>query len=141
MTTIVYRNGVLASDTRMTSGGWVDAGRAVKVRRLGDGTLIGLTGNYAMASVAADQVAAGNTEPKTGDGARVIQIKPDGTITVFEDDAKHELSGTDFYAWGSGSIPALGALYAGANAEEAVRIAMKVDPNTGGDVVSVRHEA
>ena len=140
MTTIVYRAGVLASNTRMSSGDWIGTGRAVKVRRLDDGTLIGFTGNYAVASVAADQVAAGGEIPKTGDGARVIRIKSDGSIVIFEDDAKHDLSGADFYAWGSGSIPALGALYAGASAEDAVRIAMLVDPNTGGDVVSVRHD-
>lgn len=40
-------------------------------------------------------------------------------------------------AWGSGRSLALGAMLAGKTAEEAVHIAAKMDPFTGGDVISM----
>lgn len=39
------------------------------------------------------------------------------------------------YAFGSGEAFAMGAMYAGASSEEAVRIAMQLDPGSGGEVV------
>jgi hypothetical protein len=39
-----------------------------------------------------------------------------------------------FYAWGSGHQAALAAMILHSSAEEAIRVARQVDPNTGGAV-------
>jgi 20S proteasome alpha/beta subunit len=140
MTTIAYRDGVLAADTQMTAGGWIRPGRAKKLMRLEDGTLLGICGTYATALKAMSQAAAGE-DVKTVEDDTVVRIAPDGSIDIFQAGASYALEGAEFYAWGSGHSVALGAMHAGASAEEAVRIATLVDNETGGDVVSVRHEA
>jgi ATP-dependent protease HslVU (ClpYQ) peptidase subunit len=43
-----------------------------------------------------------------------------------------------FYAVGSGAAAALGAMYMGANAEEAVKVAKDIDVFTGGKVVTLK---
>lgn len=43
MTTIAYRNGVMAADTRAYSGGKLPIGTKTKIERLEDGTLLGVS--------------------------------------------------------------------------------------------------
>jgi hypothetical protein len=135
MTTLVYRSGTLAADSRTTTGGTIDPGYAVKVRRLRDGRLVGFTGHTAQASSFVRWLEAGATdEQPTLSDSRVVVVTPTGAVSVFEDASFYEAEGSDFYAWGSGAAPALGALYVGADAAQAVEAASRVDPGTGGAV-------
>jgi 20S proteasome alpha/beta subunit len=140
MTTVVYRDGVLASDSRVMNAGWVNTAAVPKVWREEDGSLFAVTGDYAMAVKVMKSIIAGGDGDGLGESARVIRVASNGEVTVFEEGGSFPVSGADFYAWGSGFPVALGALHMGASAEEAVRIAALVDPNTGGAVVSVRHD-
>jgi hypothetical protein len=67
-----------------------------------------------------------------------LVISPDGKITVHEAGGRFDMTGAKFWAIGSGTSAALGALHAGASAEAAVRIAILVDNETGGEVNSLR---
>jgi len=44
-----------------------------------------------------------------------------------------------FFAMGSGKEFALGAMGQGASAEQAVDVAMRFDPGTGGEIMVLRH--
>jgi ATP-dependent HslUV protease subunit HslV len=62
-----------------------------------------------------------------------------GTIDVFEPRGKFAMN-APFYAFGSGKEPALGAMFAGADAETAIEAAIQFDPHTGGEITVLRHE-
>ncbi len=141
MTTLVYRDGVLAADSRCTNGGYVVPEPATKVRKLADGSLVGFCGILSECQELAEWI----TDPiddrphLDDDSGRLVHVKTDGSVWLYECKAKpFRLDPTPFYAWGSGFPAALGALHMGADAEEAVRIASLVDTSSGGPVRSVR---
>lgn len=139
MTTIVWRNGVLASDSRSTYGGdTINLGNLKKIHRLKSG---GLAAGCGTTAAITRIIAAIDTKaeyvPKA-QGTIVVEVKPGGLISVHEADGTFTVPQTGFYAWGSGMAAALGALHAGASAAEAVAAACKVDPLSGGAVQAVR---
>ncbi len=137
MTTLVFRDGVLAADSRCTNNDWIASGAIRKVRRLADGTLLGFCGTLPDVSRLAEALEAGKDDLPEIDG-KVVVIRPSGAIRVYEDKGWFDLDPAPFHAWGSGMPPALGALHMGASAEQAVRIACLVDSGSGGPVRSVR---
>nr|MBA3776758.1 hypothetical protein [Betaproteobacteria bacterium] len=140
MTTLVYRDGVLAADSRCTNGGYVIPEPAVKVRKLADCSIIGFCGTLAECEELAAWIAAPTGDrPELDDSGRVVHVRTDGSLWTYECKAKPmRLAASPFYAWGTGFPAALGALHMGASAEEAVRIATLVDTSSGGEVRSVR---
>ena len=73
----------------------------------------------------------GNSSPAPKlDRDTVIQLTPEGRVFVYWQEHPVELH-SEFDAWGSGGDVALGALYCGKSAVEAVEIACKVDVNSG----------
>lgn len=66
-----------------------------------------------------------------------LVIWPDGRIEMFEAGGSFEMT-PPYFAIGSGRPEALGAMYAGATAEQAVRAAIEHDAFTGGDVTVLR---
>lgn len=70
--------------------------------------------------------------------ASCIAISPKGEVFTFESDSWYQEKPAEFHAWGGGFSVALGALHAGASAEEAVRIASLVHTKTGGSVETLR---
>src|SRR5437868_819710 len=130
MTTVVYRDGILAADSRGTCAGWITPAKETKLFRLQDGRAAAVTGQWAIAKKLLDWVQGDRSAPQPEGDARVIAIGK-GKIEVFEDGASY-IEAAKFAAWGSGFPPALGALHAGASAEDAVRIACLVDPSSGG---------
>lgn len=144
MTTIVYRDGVLAADT-LACAGDNKIGSVIKITRNSNGDMAGAAGlasyNYAFLRWFSS-MESGDPPKATRDNDnydRGVIFRRTGQIVVFEPDGKHELS-APYYALGSGRPEALGALYAGASAELAVRAAIAHDRGTGGDVTILRHE-
>jgi len=146
MTTIAYRNGVLAADTCVSVGDSHN-GRIVKIARRDDGSLAGAAGDAAYNAAflrwfseheqGAPPEAMSSRDYNTFD--RGVIFRPDGTIEVFEPRGSHTLA-AKYYALGSGRPEALGAMFAGADALTAVRAAMAHDAHTGGEVLAVsRH--
>jgi ATP-dependent protease HslVU (ClpYQ) peptidase subunit len=136
MTTIAYRDGKVAVDTQATSGGWVVPKPSLKYRRLEDGSLAVISGEMErFIGFVAWLEARGGERPCLGDDTRVIHFKC-GKIMVYEGRGQFDETG-EFGAWGSGWPAAVGALFAGATARQAVEIAAKVDPYTGGEVIEI----
>jgi ATP-dependent HslUV protease subunit HslV len=71
---------------------------------------------------------------------RGVIFRNGGRIEVFEPSGTFSMS-APFYAMGSGKSEALGAMWAGATAEQAVRAAIDLDPSCGGDVTILSHQA
>lgn len=81
----------------------------------------------------------GNETETTVDHAFVtytVEGKP--YVRIFEGKEVFDLA-TPFYALGSGRPLAVGAMVAGASVKDAVRIACQHDPNSGGEVIVVKH--
>jgi hypothetical protein len=145
VTIIAYRNGVIAADTGMTSG---DSrfGRISKIARSPSGDLGGAAGTAAYSQAFCQWVALGCPDelaPTPKEDAnnmdRGVVFRTDGVIVV------HEPAGTftcsaDYFALGSGRPEALGAMFMGGTAIDAVRAAMKHDANSFGDVEVLAHE-
>lgn len=135
MTTLVYRAGVLAADSRTTSGDVIEPGAWPKVGRLKDGRAWGYCGNTADAMAFVRALNEGGAE-KMGDATLVVI---GDVLEVFEEGGSYVApADVPFMAWGSGRAAALGALYVGASAHDAVVAACQVDSNSGGPVQSLQ---
>ena len=134
MTTLVYRDGILAADSRGTVNGYITPALDQKVFKLGDGRLLGFTGEANSFCPFKQWVEDGEMAPAPEMiESRAVVIAKTGPRRIFEGKGWYEERGP-FSAWGSGMAAALAALYMGATAVEAVRIAIKVDSNSGGRV-------
>jgi len=148
MTTIAYRDGVLAADSRVTYG--EDAGARVHFcrklfrRKVGEGrkaheVIIATAGESSPGMVFVDWYGSGKPTPAMfehlGPDFVCLVLTPKG---LFEYDAycRGEPIEEPFYAIGSGAKAALAAMHCGRSAVEAVRIAARIDPYTGGRIVS-----
>lgn len=132
MTTIVYRDGVLAADSLATMGDTKIHGRYMKIRRIGD-HLVGTAGSVADSENFIIWLKSGDVDvpPPKGNYSALI-VDPRGRVREIENGSVLPVPrGAKFFAIGSGAPYALGALYAGATAAEAVKIAAKIDTNTG----------
>jgi len=145
MTTIAYRDGVMAADSVSVYGGRKH--QCVKLHRKtgGEGrrkhdVIIGVAGELYPAMLFVDWYGTGNPVPemlRTQGGEFVALIlTPKG---LFEADIYCRITPVEdtIYAIGSGGDLALGAMAAGKSATEAVRIAARYDAYTGGRVVSM----
>jgi ATP-dependent protease HslVU (ClpYQ) peptidase subunit len=139
MTTIVYRDGVLAADQRMTQGDTLVSDKCKKLVRMSDGSLVAIAGRLSLAQKFVEWARKGGKgSPPTGAVYDGIWLRHDGLYVWESGDHVIKLDQRRFYAWGSGQIAALGALHYGASATEAVRCAAKVDISTGGKIVSAK---
>jgi ATP-dependent protease HslVU (ClpYQ) peptidase subunit len=141
VTTIAYRNGVMAGDSLVTSDD-TRFGRVRKVFRLANGALVGVSGDAAKAMRLAraleeaqgrltDDIAA---LTRKCDG---IYVYPQGTVWVLECGGMFECH-NDFVASGTGMTAALAAMTMGAGARKAVEVACALDVNSGLPVDVVR---
>lgn len=132
MTTITYRDGVLAADSLATMGDTKAHGHYQKIRRIGD-HLVGAAGSVADSQHFVDWLKHGdeNVPPPKGNYSALI-IDPRGRVREIENGSVLPVPrGAKFFAVGSGAPFALAAMYAGASAAEAVKIAAKIDTATG----------
>lgn len=137
MTTIAYRNGILAADTGVYSNGFCEA-RVSKIRKLTTG-IVGSSGNAAHFQAFWIWINAGCTEqyvPKLDkedsfDGV-YIQLSSSGPEITIYDRFMVGISvhSTEFYALGTGREIAMGAMAMGAAPAEAIRIACRFDTHS-----------
>lgn len=145
MTTIAYRAGIIAADSYCTSDN-VFVGSIRKVARNEQGWLGGASGNVVFTSKWLDWFVSDFEEssmptpekngPNSCDGL-ALMVGPKGTIRVVEDKGFYDLQ-ADYYAIGSGTDFAFGALAHGATAEEAVAAAIVHDRYSGGPITVLR---
>ena len=145
MTILVYRNGVMAAD----SGCWQGDGFtswSVKIAR-GRGGVWGLCGSAAASESFLDWVRGEGDEmpmPKqVGDrdssfAALCVMKASPGMISILCYDGFERFRDAPYLAMGAASPCALGALYCGASAVEAVRACIAHGPNAVGPARSVQ---
>lgn len=146
MTTIAYRNGVMASD----SGVWVGDCNypwARKVARGKDGTLYGVAGNAAQAHAFLDAVDEGQELPKAvedkqGNSSFSVLVARPGAkgVEIIRWDGVEKYPGAEYFALGAGACCALGAMYCGASAEQAITAAIAHAEGAVGPVQAMRAE-
>lgn len=141
MTTIAYKDGVIACDTRQVRGGAIVSDDCSKCQVV-DGV------SFFLAGAVCDEkalIAAYFGTPSAVpvecsgyavDGGRLLMVGYDDKTGIW----KQELDPANPDAIGSGSAYALAAMDMGASAEDAVRAAMKRDIYTGGRVRTMRVE-
>jgi len=146
MTTIAYRNGVIAADSYCELAGWNQPYPLCKLfTDRAQGVIYAACGSYARCREFI--TAPAGKRPDLDEHSRVIMFmaaREDRAagIFIFEENGMFPLSPMpEFTAWGSGFPVALGAMHAGADAIQAVRIAAKVDPHTGGAIHHLRLDA
>lgn len=131
MTTIAYKDGVLASDTG-SSIGRMYAGKVNKIAQAKDGMMCGLAGRILDASLlqewmfnGADRDNLPDFEDEDAEGIIVTDGKLEYITSkgIFSIDAP-------YYAEGTGYLIAMGAMAQGATAERAVEIAIRLDECT-----------
>lgn len=141
MTTVAYRNGVIAGDTQVIGGNAVGAVTVTKIaRRKKDGALCGASGYLSFVQAFHTWFIAGERGkfPTFHEGDRAFIAIKGKPIEMFESVGSFEYE-PKYLAIGSGMEFALGAMHAGATAEQAVAAAIAHDPGTGGEVMVLRH--
>ncbi|AMO44165.1 proteasome subunit beta [Ruegeria phage vB_RpoS-V10] len=148
MTTVAYKDGVLAADTMMVRGDEPSYG-AVKIFRT-EKFLVGMSGGYAniipfhhwLLEKELDIDTAGDLHKYWGDvpdycsGLCALLIDRNGCIWNAVD-APPVCIPAKMDTIGSGGPYAMGAMSYGASAPDAVRVARKHDINTGGAVMRI----
>ena len=144
MTTIAYRDGVLAADTGATRGSIIMSG-VIKVVRVPNGDLAAAVGDagYNGAFLRWAETGCQGDPPtarKVDDGWDTgIVFKLGGPVICHEPSGWFEVRPA-YYAIGSGKDIALGVMFAGGSAELAVQAAIEHDFYTRGPITILRHE-
>jgi hypothetical protein len=138
VTTIAYRRGVLAADTRETDDEqeFIYPGHTRKIHRLVGGHLFAAAGDSEQIEVLRRSIVEGKAPPKMK-GVEALVVLPSGRVRFYEGRIWTPVR-SPFFALGTGKVAALAAMYANATAARAVRIAMKLDFCTGGRVETMR---
>lgn len=144
MTTIVYRDGVMAADSRAYAGNKQPVGTKVKIYRLADGSLFGASSSKVGQCDKFRRIVEEhgvNANLKEAVLVQAIVVKLDGSIFYFNDeDAFSGPISAPFISIGSGEQYAYGALMMGADAVKALEIASCCDVWTGGPIITLRLE-
>lgn len=136
MTTIAYRDGVIAADTFLTTPRGDVLGEFRKISSRGR-LLVGVAGDTAACQTFLrwfDRGAAGPPPPMKRITAIVVR---QGHPLIYAHAGRWCELAAPFFAIGSGCEYAMGALAAGASAREAVEIASRFDTATGGSVMQL----
>lgn len=139
MTTIAYKNGILAADKQADCNGWKH--NVTKIRRLGDGRLLAGAGGfafmlqmYAWIEQGADPAKFPQAQTSKDDWEPILVVETDGRVLRYERTPYPIQIESEFCALGSGRDFALMAMRLGKSAPEAVQLASEFDPHTGVDV-------
>lgn len=137
MSTIAYRDGIIAADTLCVRNG-TRTGSFTKIARHANGTLGGAVGSLIFGSAFLKWVCEGTGDPpprEKDDGYydAGLLIRPDGIIEVFEFKGQAIIR-APYYALGSGSEFAFASMFRGDSAAVAIATAIHFDIHSGGEV-------
>jgi hypothetical protein len=136
MTTIAFRDGLLAVDSLLVSRGTI-RGYQAKGRRI-DGGRVAWTGDIGGAAAIVGWIEAGRSGPAPDpEGCSVVWLPDDGPHTLITDGFESVNPDAEFHSWGAGDDLAKGAMAMGATAARAVRVAIDLSTHSGGDVVVI----
>lgn len=138
MTTIAYKDGVMAADSGCWHGDVVTNG-SVKIAHGKSGRLYGLSGAAAECSgfvrwvnegEVGDYPVPAETGPSEGKSAfLVLMVWPSGALQIIGAYGVEDLGDVPFMAMGSGAPTAMGALAVGATPQQAIKAV--IDYGTG----------
>lgn len=142
MTTIAYRDGIMAADSRYTNG-WGNFGVVKKIFKTDKG-LFGISGSINPDII--ENVLSYNRvwlkeNNKLVENVGLIHVDTSGRILSTGEDSDwcwNDYSDREFFSIGSGGKYADGAMAAGASAEMAVRLASTLDIYTDDNVQTIR---
>ena len=135
MTTVAWDGKTLATDSQQTTTFIMTAG-VEKLMRIPDGPAFASCGKYSdRVSLARWLSGASPEKPKIEEGFLAVVI--DGGEAILYDNNLVPMEIRPPFACGSGQEFAMGAMLAGADARQAVKIAIELDPNSGGDVQAI----
>lgn len=131
MTTIAYRDGVIAADTGCFNDGLYE-GEVDKLWTLPDVGILGCCGEYGAILKVVEWLRNGgkaDDKPRLSRNSEFtgLVVKCEGNVVHYQMGLRPMLIGASFHAIGSGRKIAVGALAAGASAEQAVQIACRYD--------------
>lgn len=142
MTTVVYKDGILASDSRLTSKSHVVSDKCKKIFRLPDGTLFGWAGDDEGGHELLESMLRGeelnSDKIRLFEDVQAIRILPKGQIYVTDRGRAWTRWPEKFGFIGTGGKYARAAMMAGADAVKAVKIAIASDVYSGGRVQQLR---
>ena len=135
MTTIAFDGKTLAVDNQST-GSYIEYKN--KIITVGDTVVVG-TGLITDISSIIDWLNKPKNYPTVTDTNVYVFSKKNGKVIIKQYSkgpvpSIRGLSIGGFFACGSGGVFALGAMEAGASAKQAVKIAIRLDPDSGGKV-------
>lgn len=136
MTVIATDGRTIAADSQMTYGSNERAAARVKKIGRSNGYIFALSGTPIFDTVVkwfldgADPKAM----PTTAEGWWLLVIDAKGRMSLYSENKPYPGPVSPPFALGSGCDFALGAMYAGASPEMAVRIACKLDIYCGGEI-------
>ncbi len=140
MTTIAYRDGVLACESRLSSDeGMIWHNKCKKIFRLNNGCLFGASGDLGPGEVLYQALQRGILNPSLPADSDILAIlidPRDGQIHFFEDIWNPWPE--PFAAIGSGKAYAITALRLGYGAVEAVRAGIAGDCHSGGRIQTLK---
>jgi hypothetical protein len=138
MTTLAYKDGVLAADTKITGGSMTFYGP--KMVRTPCGGMVAAAGLSASATAFLEWMGKGQKGKRPGvKEIDAIWVKGDGTVwSINEHWPPVRIRG--FCAAGSGAMAAMAGMEMGLSAQAAVELACKIDPETGGPVDTMEVE-
>lgn len=135
MTTIATDGKCIVSDGRGARRGVIVCDELIKIDRLDDGRLIGIVGTLDDFGRGLEWFNKGGNKPTLDEETSFLVVGLDG---VFIYDSKlHPQPAISPTAIGSGFEIAIGAMDAGASPHEAIMIASRRDPYTGGSIRSL----
>jgi len=137
MTTIAYREGILAADRLSVQGS--TKSRCTKLFKI-DGHAIGVAGELACGLLFIEWFSGGMRGdcPLNDQTTALVLNLSTGDCRQWESPGAGILVEDEFAAIGSGAGFAYGAMEMGADARQAVRIASKYDVYTGGSVQVIK---
>lgn len=132
MTTIAFDGKIMAADSRMV-GDFIEPADAAKVHRI-KGSLYGAAGTAESCELFFDWVRDGKPGEKPKVGSDFEALEYDGKVLLWYGEKVRGVKLGSPNAIGSGSKFAQAAMVCGKTARQAVKVAMQLDPGTGGRV-------
>lgn len=131
MTTIAYRDGIMAADSGCFNEGLYE-GEVDKISILHDVGVLGCCGEYGAILKVVEWLTGGGKPDEKPSLSRDSEfagllVKRNGEVVHYQRGLRPLRMTADFHAIGSGRQIAVGAMAAGASAERAVRIACHYD--------------
>lgn len=143
MTTIAYRNGIIAADTGLTDNGLRDA-QIEKIAKREDGSVAGAAGAAWWIVAFLEWFKNGGEQPHMpveSSFSVALVVDKRRRVTMYESTkgmTRVYLVKAPYHSIGSGREVALGAMFTGAHPKDAIKAAMLHNDGTYGRVMSLK---